>query len=73
MARKQALSAQEVQELEVAESVRDVFRHAGRALCFTIMAAEYPPGGPREDELLKACDDAWSSLADKVLNFAKEN
>lgn len=56
-----------------AEAIRDIFRNVGQALAFTIMFAQHPAGGPQEDELLAACDDAWSSLADKVIDFAKEN
>ena len=75
MARKDGakFSASDIkQREEEAEPIRAIARHFGRALCFTIMAAIHPAGGPQEDELLKACDDAWSSLADKIIEFAEE-
>lgn len=60
------------EEQKAIEDIRNIFRHVGQALAFTIMFAQHPPGGSLEDELLKACDDAWTSLADKVIEFAME-
>jgi hypothetical protein len=76
MAQKGKVTAQHIRDTESAadaEKVRAIARHLGRALCFTVMVGQHPAGGPREDELIAACDEAWSSLADKVIEFALED
>lgn len=73
---KGKLSAKDVQDAEeeaAREAVRGLARAVGHALSLTIMSACLPAGHSAEDEAIQAAASAWETLADKIVDFAKEN
>jgi hypothetical protein len=68
-----AKDVQEAQDEEARDAVRGICRAFGHALTLTIMSACLPAGHVSEDEAIEAAASAWETLADKIIDFAKEN
>lgn len=55
------------------KEVRGIAVQFGRALSLTIAAAETRAGSLEKAAMFEAMDDAWTSLADKLMAFAEDN
>jgi hypothetical protein len=68
-----ARDIQDAEEWEARRLARGLARAFGYALQLTIMSAVMPAGHSAEEDAIEAAAAAWEGLADKIVDFAKEN